>query len=245
MSVGIAWPCEWCRSSCRGLWDSARRVMGGDPAQPSDSITVYSNLQRQSQSRSKSHPVGMLIALLFAGSTLLAVPPKSWAQEVIVRVAPPAVRVETAPPPPSRYHVWDPGHWRWDGRGYELTNVVGIDFIGKPGFANEILNRTLAKTTRFLEWISYLRPVKEVLSIALEAKRRNRRFLTVPIHCTSQDHLDLYIKITRSKRVERSLGKLFIFHHLAAKISPRSILGSIFSILATKQYTVSILYSVL
>ena len=118
MRVGIAWPCEWCRSSCRGLWDSARRVMGGDPAQPSDSITVYSNVQRQSQSRSKSHLVGMLTALLFAGSTLLAVPPKSWAQEVIVRVAPPPVRVETAPPPPSRYHVWDPGHWRWDGRGY-------------------------------------------------------------------------------------------------------------------------------
>jgi hypothetical protein len=74
-------------------------------------------MQRQSQSRSKSHVVGILTALLFAGSTL-AVAPESWAQEVIVRVPPPPARVESTPPPPSPYHVWDPGHWRWDGRRY-------------------------------------------------------------------------------------------------------------------------------
>jgi hypothetical protein len=51
-------------------------------------------------------------------SSMLCLAPKSAADEVIVRVAPPVVRVETAPPPPSHYHVWDPGHWRWNGRGY-------------------------------------------------------------------------------------------------------------------------------
>ena len=65
----------------------------------------------------KSHVVGILTALFFAGSTL-AMAPKSWAQEVIVRVPPPPVRVETAPPPPSHDHVWDPGHWKWDGHAY-------------------------------------------------------------------------------------------------------------------------------
>jgi WXXGXW repeat (2 copies) len=73
-------------------------------------------MERPSQSHSKSNVVGILTALLFAGSTL--VPPKSLAQEVIVRLPPPPVRVETVPPPPTRYYVWDPGHWRWDGRAY-------------------------------------------------------------------------------------------------------------------------------
>ncbi|MBV9106871.1 MAG: YXWGXW repeat-containing protein [Verrucomicrobia bacterium] len=71
----------------------------------------------QPHSRSKSHVIAIFAASLFSWS-ILAVAPKSLAQGVVVRIAPPPVRVETAPPPPGHYYVWDPGHWKWDGRRY-------------------------------------------------------------------------------------------------------------------------------
>lgn len=40
------------------------------------------------------------------------------AQDVVVRVAPPAPLVETAPPSPHRGWVWIHGYHRWDGRSY-------------------------------------------------------------------------------------------------------------------------------
>jgi hypothetical protein len=42
------------------------------------------------------------------------------AQEVGIEVgvAPPPMRVETVPPPPSPVHEWVPGHWQWNGREY-------------------------------------------------------------------------------------------------------------------------------
>jgi hypothetical protein len=58
------------------------------------------------------------ITLLLMAGSIVCLSAKSTSADVIVRVPPPAVRVETVPPPPSHYHVWDPGHWRWDGHGY-------------------------------------------------------------------------------------------------------------------------------
>jgi hypothetical protein len=55
--------------------------------------------------------------LIIAGSALF-LPTKSAGAEVVVRVGPPPIRVETVPPPPDRRYVWDPGHWRWNGRIY-------------------------------------------------------------------------------------------------------------------------------
>src|SRR5437899_653525 len=37
---------------------------------------------------------------------------------VTVRVAPPAVLVESPVPPPGPGYVWTPGYYRWDGRAY-------------------------------------------------------------------------------------------------------------------------------
>jgi hypothetical protein len=34
---------------------------------------------------------------------------------VEVGIAPPPLRVETVPPPPSPAHEWVPGHWQWNG----------------------------------------------------------------------------------------------------------------------------------
>jgi hypothetical protein len=74
-------------------------------------------MQKQSRNRSKSQLTKILVGLMVTGS-ILAIPSKSAAQEVIVKVPPPAVRVETIPPPPNPDYVWDPGHWKWDGHGY-------------------------------------------------------------------------------------------------------------------------------
>jgi len=32
---------------------------------------------------------------------------------------PPMRREPPPPPPPGRAYVWEPGHWRWDGRRYD------------------------------------------------------------------------------------------------------------------------------
>lgn len=37
--------------------------------------------------------------------------------EIVVRVAPPPLRAETAPQP-RRNHVWVPGHWEWRNRNH-------------------------------------------------------------------------------------------------------------------------------
>jgi len=54
-------------------------------------------MQKQSRIRSKSQLAKILVGLMVTGS-ILAIPSKSAAQEVIVKVPPPAVRVETIPP---------------------------------------------------------------------------------------------------------------------------------------------------
>jgi len=54
-----------------------------------------------------------LIGLVFAG--LLAF---SAAGEVVIRIGPPHIRIETRGRPPSRDHVWISGYHRWDGNAY-------------------------------------------------------------------------------------------------------------------------------
>jgi hypothetical protein len=44
------------------------------------------------------------------------------ATEVVVARPPPAIKPEPPPPPPPgdpAVFVWQPGHWRWDGRDYQ------------------------------------------------------------------------------------------------------------------------------
>jgi hypothetical protein len=68
--------------------------------------------------RLQTHWISLSLAgLTVIGATLIT-SPKSDAAEVVVRVAPPAARVETIPPPPGRAYAWDPGHWQWNGRTY-------------------------------------------------------------------------------------------------------------------------------
>ena len=51
-----------------------------------------------------------------------------------IEVAPPAARVEVAPPPRAGF-VWAPGYWRWDGRrhtwhaGYWVREKRGYHWV--------------------------------------------------------------------------------------------------------------------
>jgi hypothetical protein len=46
--------------------------------------------------------------------------PEVVVPEVVVAQPPPAIRVETVPPPPGdpNVYIWQPGHWRWEGNAY-------------------------------------------------------------------------------------------------------------------------------
>lgn len=50
-------------------------------------------------------------------SLALFAPPASAAR-VVVRVGPPAARVEVRGVAPSPRHVWVGGYWQWNGRGH-------------------------------------------------------------------------------------------------------------------------------
>ena len=55
-----------------------------------------------------------LIGLVFAGALAFS----ATAADVVIRIAPPRVKIEKRPPAPSRNHVWVSGYQRWDGNAY-------------------------------------------------------------------------------------------------------------------------------
>ncbi len=76
-----------------------------------------------------------LLSLLLIAAGTLAAPVTSYAGvNVDIDIAPPAVRVETAPPPRAGY-VWGPGYWRWAGgqhvwvRGHWLRERPGYHYV--------------------------------------------------------------------------------------------------------------------
>jgi WXXGXW repeat (2 copies) len=58
-----------------------------------------------------------LIGLVFAGALAFS----AAAADIVVRIAPPRVRVERRPPPPGRNYVWVSGYHRWEGNTYVWT----------------------------------------------------------------------------------------------------------------------------
>lgn len=63
----------------------------------------------------------LLVAGLVAGSILSAGAVEARTR-VVVRVRPPAPRVEMRVRCPGPNHVWIDGHWRWNGRSYEWSS---------------------------------------------------------------------------------------------------------------------------
>ena len=64
-----------------------------------------------------------LLAFVFAGALATC----ASAADIRVRIAPPRVRVERRPPPPSRGYVWTPGYHRWDGNAYVWTDGTWVN----------------------------------------------------------------------------------------------------------------------
>ena len=58
----------------------------------------------------KAIPAVLLGAALFLGT--------AYAEEIVVKAAPPRAIVEKRAPAPSHDHVWIAGYHRWDGHAY-------------------------------------------------------------------------------------------------------------------------------
>ena len=76
-----------------------------------------------------------LLSLLLIAAGTLAAPVSSYAGvNVDIDVAPPALRIETAPPARVGY-VWGPGYWRWNNgqhvwvRGHWLRERPGFHYV--------------------------------------------------------------------------------------------------------------------
>ncbi|MBR0673492.1 YXWGXW repeat-containing protein [Neoroseomonas soli] len=62
---------------------------------------------------------GFLALIPALGLAALAVPGTAEAQSVTLNFGPPPPPRYARPmPPPRRGHVWQEGHWRWNGRRY-------------------------------------------------------------------------------------------------------------------------------
>ena len=80
----------------------------------------------------RSRIVTWLSGAVVAGACVLVAPTASADPYVDVRVAPPAVRVETIPPRPSAHHFWVHGYYNWNGR--EHVWVPGRYEVERPGY---------------------------------------------------------------------------------------------------------------
>ena len=56
-----------------------------------------------------------LLGLVFAGCMAMSMP----AADVVIRLAPPKIRIEKHGMRPSPEHVWVSGYHRWDGNAYQ------------------------------------------------------------------------------------------------------------------------------
>ncbi len=64
------------------------------------------------------NPKRVRTALAGALLSLALFAPAAEAARVVVKVGPPAARVEVRATAPSPRHVWVGGYWRWDGRAH-------------------------------------------------------------------------------------------------------------------------------
>ena len=73
-----------------------------------------------------------LFALMFASACgAISVPAQA---QVYVQVAPPPDRHEVVPSHTRRGYVWEPGHWRWNGRRHVW--VAGHWERARPGYVH-------------------------------------------------------------------------------------------------------------
>jgi hypothetical protein len=87
-------------------------------------------------SRVRRLALGVAVAAGVTLASALGSRDASAEEGVVVRVGPPAPRVEVVPRAPSAHHVWAPGYWGWQPhRGHVWYG--GRWVVGHPGYAWE------------------------------------------------------------------------------------------------------------
>jgi hypothetical protein len=80
------------------------------------------------------YSLALAATLLLTGAPAFAQVPAPLVAEIeIAPGAPPPLREEVVPPPPRPLEqvVWEPGHWRWEGRRHEWVWIAG-HYIERP-----------------------------------------------------------------------------------------------------------------
>jgi WXXGXW repeat (2 copies) len=72
----------------------------------------------------KKSIIGLLGAAAVGSMLMFTSAPASYAAELVVKVAPPALRVEVVPRSPGAGYAWRPGYWRWNGYHHVWTGGV-------------------------------------------------------------------------------------------------------------------------
>jgi len=70
-----------------------------------------------------------VLAAAAVGMVMVSAAAPSFAEEVIVKVRPPALRAEVIPPSPGVDFIWRPGYWRWGGTEHVW---VGGEWMRRP-----------------------------------------------------------------------------------------------------------------
>lgn len=70
--------------------------------------------------RIKSAGLMLVLALGGLSGCVARVSVREPVGEVVVHRPPPPLQAESVPPPPGdpNVFIWQPGHWKWDGRDY-------------------------------------------------------------------------------------------------------------------------------
>ena len=87
---------------------------------------------------SRGRALVLRLAVAAAGAALVGAigEREASAEEVVVRVRPPAPRVEVVPRAPSPRHVWAPGYWGWQPHTGHVW-YGGRWVVGQPGYGWE------------------------------------------------------------------------------------------------------------
>lgn len=86
------------------------------------SLACYNSLQaKEGKGKERGHDDGH-------GKSADFIPPghRRAPVEIIVKAAPPALRVETRSAPPSERHVWVAGYWVWEANAYVWTPAIWL-----------------------------------------------------------------------------------------------------------------------
>jgi WXXGXW repeat (2 copies) len=70
-----------------------------------------------------------LLGAVALGTLVFSGAAPGFAADVVIKVAPPALRAEVVPKSPGVDFAWRPGNWRWNGTAHEWA---GGEYMRRP-----------------------------------------------------------------------------------------------------------------